>query len=64
MKLLSNNRQVSGLPKGRKTRKVPLPDSVANAITAYMKAYHPREVTLPWMVVDGKPTTTTLLLTT
>lgn len=64
VKLFSNNRQVFGLPKGRKTRKVPLPDSVANAITTYMKAYPPREVTLPWMVVDGKPTTTTLLLTT
>lgn len=63
VKLFSNNRQVFGLPKGRKTRKVPLPDAVRDAITAYMTAYPPREVALPWMVVDGKSTTVSLLLT-
>lgn len=63
VKLFSNNRQVFGLPKNRKTRKVPLPEAVQDAITAYMTAYPPVEVTLPWMVVDGKPTTVSLLLT-
>lgn len=59
----SNNRQVLGLAKGRKTQKVPLPEAVSDAITAYMTAYPPRDVTLPWMGVDGKPTTVSLLLT-
>ena len=64
VKLFSSNRQVFGLPKGRKTRKVPLPDAVADAITAYMTAHPPVEVTRPWMTLDGKPTTVSLLLTT
>ncbi|WP_318240804.1 site-specific integrase [Janibacter melonis] len=64
VKLFSSNRQVFGLPKGRKTRKVPLPDAVADAITAYMTAHPPVEVTRPWMTIDGKPTTVSLLLTT
>lgn len=42
---------------------VPLPEAVQDAIIAYMTAYPPKEVTLPWMVVDGKPTTVSLLLT-
>lgn len=63
VKLFSSNRQVFGLPKGRKTRKVPLPGAVADAITAHMTTYPPLEVTLPWMVIDGKPTTASLLMT-
>jgi integrase len=63
VKLFSGNRQVFGLPKGRKTRTVPLPDAVADAITAHVTAHPPVNVTLPWMVVDGKPTTVPLLLT-
>lgn len=63
VKLFSSNRQAFGLPKGRKTRKVPLPEAVQDAITAYMTAHPPAEVTLPWMVIDGKPTTVPLLLT-
>lgn len=63
VKFFSNNRKVFALPKGRKTRKAPLPDAVRDAIAAYMTAYPPREVTLPWIVVGGKPTTVSLLLT-
>lgn len=64
VKLFSSNRQVFGLPKGRKTRKVPLPDAVADAITVYMTAHPPVEVTRSWMTLDGKPTTVSLLLAT
>lgn len=63
VKLLSNNRQIFGLPKYRKTRKVPLPGAVQEAITAYMTAHPPLEVTLPWMKLDGKANIASLLLT-
>ena len=63
VKLFAGNRQVFGLPKGRKTRRVPLPEAVAVAITAHMTARPPVEVTLPWTVRDGKPTTVSLILT-
>ena len=63
VKLFAGNRQVFGLPKGRKTRRVPLPEAVAVAITAHMTARPPVEVTLPWTVRDGKPMTVSLILT-
>ncbi len=63
VKLFGGNAQVFGLPKGRKVRKVPLSDAVLEAITVYMTAYPPHAVTLPWNVLDGKPTTVELLLT-
>ena len=56
------NKQMFGLPKGRKVREVPLPDAVLEAINAHMTAYPPIEVTLPWERSDGKPTTFTLIL--
>ena len=59
---LVGNKQMFGLPKGRKVRDVPLPDAVLGAINAHMTAYPPIEVTLPWERTDGKPTTFTLLL--
>ena len=62
MKLFGGNVQVFGLPKGRKTRKVPLPDGVLEAINAQMTKFPPVEVTLPWMVRDGKATAVPLLL--
>ena len=64
IKVFGGNVLVFGLPKGRKTRKVPLPDGVLEAITRHMTQDPPREVTLPWMVPDGKATTASLLLTT
>ncbi len=41
-----------------------LPDGVLEAVTLHMTQFPPVEVTLPWMVRDGKPTTVSLLLTT
>jgi len=59
---LLGNKQMFGLPKGRKVREVPLPDAVLEAINAHMTAYPPIDVTLPWERSDGKPTTFTLIL--
>jgi integrase len=59
---LVGNKQMFGLPKGRKVRDVPLPDAVLEAINAHMTAYPPIEVTLPWDRTDGKPATFSLLL--
>lgn len=64
VKLRANNKQLFGLPKGRKTRRVPLPDSVLDAINEHMTRYPPREVTLPWDRLDGPYETFSLLLTT
>ncbi|MDQ6527400.1 site-specific integrase [Nocardioides sp. LHD-245] len=64
VKLRASNKQLFGLPKGRKTRCVPLPDSVLDAINEHMTRYPPREVTLPWDRLDGPERTFTLLLTT
>lgn len=64
VKLRASNKQLFGLPKGRKTRRVPLPDSVLDAINEHMTRYPPREVTLPWDRLDGPERTFTLLLTT
>lgn len=64
VKLRASNKQLFGLPKGRKTRRVPLPDSVLDAINEHMTRYPPREVTLPWDRLDGTERTFTLLLTT
>lgn len=59
---LLGNKQMFGLPKGRKVREVPLPDAVLEAINAHMTSYPPIDVTLPWERSDGKPTTFTLIL--
>jgi integrase len=57
------SRLVFALPKGRKTRTVPLPESVALEAAAHVSAYPPRHVTLPWEHPDGRPVTAPLLLT-
>jgi integrase len=50
-------RQVFALPKGGKTRTVPLPESVARALEAHIAQHPPAAVTLPWRSVDGSPAT-------
>lgn len=62
VKVLSNNRLLFSLPKGGKTRKVPLPGVVHEAITAHMTKRPPADVTLPWVSRDGKEVTMPLLL--
>lgn len=64
VKVLSGNRLVFGLPKGNKTRKVPLPATLCDLLAGHLAVQPARAVTLPWGDVDGKPTTASLVLTT
>lgn len=57
-------KRVFALPKGGRTREVPLPPSVAVALAAHMKAYPPKAVTLPWRTPTGEATTVRLFFTT
>jgi integrase len=52
------------LPKGRKKRDVPLPESVAQRLAEHVKKYPPVDVTLPWGSSTGELTTVRLYLTT
>lgn len=56
-------KHVYALPKHRRTRTVGLPADVAMLLSAYIKAFPPADVTLPWDEVDGEPVTARLLLT-
>ncbi len=56
-------RPVFALPKGRKVRKVPLPESVKDALAAHLAGFPAKAVTLPWEESDGKPTEVRLTLT-
>jgi integrase len=64
VKVYAGNRQAFALPKGRKARRVPLPDSVRDDLAAYLTRFPARAVTLPWEHPDGKPRTVPLLVTT
>ncbi|MCX5407139.1 site-specific integrase [Streptomyces sp. NBC_00335] len=50
-------------PKRGKVRDVPLPKTVAHALTEHMRRFPPAKVTLPWLTPDGPPLTKTLLFT-
>jgi integrase len=58
-----NNKLVFCLPKGEKTRDVPLSDRVLAELDAYQEMFPPVSVTLPWEEPDGQPTTVTLIMT-
>jgi len=59
------SRLVFDLPKNDKDRQTPLPDSVAKAIKAHMKAIPPVPVTLPWEdPFTGEPVSVPLVFTT
>jgi integrase len=64
IKVFAGNKLVFALPKGRKTRDVPLPEGVLDAINRHMTAFPPVDVTLPWETPAGKPVTTSLVMTT
>jgi integrase len=51
-----HNKLVYALPKGEKTRDVPLPRHLAERLTAHIAAFPPKKVTLPWGNPD-KPAT-------
>ena len=63
VKLTSDGRPYFALPKGCKTRTLPLPRSVRDALAAYLTRYPARTVTLPWDRPDGEPVTVALVMT-
>lgn len=60
---LYNSHPYLAPPKGRKTRSIPLPTVVAEALKAYLTGFPSREITLPWDKPDGSNQTVPLLLT-
>ena len=58
----ASNRQVFALPKGRKTRTVPLPESVKDELAAHLTRYPAKRVSLPWETIDGDPVEVPLVL--
>jgi integrase len=55
--------RVFALPKGEKTRDVPLAGQVGLALSSHIADYPPVNVTLPWETPDGKPRAARLLFT-
>lgn len=51
-----------GPPKGGRARDVPLPQSVAAALSRHTERYPPLAVTLPWRSPAGPPTTAPLIV--
>jgi integrase len=64
VKMFANGKQVFALPKGNKTRSVPLPDIVRDELAAHLALWPPRAVTLPWRALDAEPIAVPLVLTT
>lgn len=57
------NRVVFALPKGRRTREVPLPKSVTLELAAHLQRLPALRVELPWETPAGDPTAAALILT-
>jgi integrase len=64
VKVMSSNKLIFALPKGRKTRTVPLPSSVRDALAAHLANHPAQTVTLPYETKDGRPRSVPLILTT
>jgi integrase len=60
---LIRGRPVFAPPKCDKERDTPLPESVADALRAHMKAHAPVKVTLPWKALSGPLVTHSLIFT-
>jgi integrase len=64
VKLTARNQPYFALPKGRKTRTVPMPNSVRAALLSHLEHFPARLVTLPWDGPTGPLTSVALILTT
>lgn len=64
VKLLGNNRQLFGLPKGNKTRTVPLPATVRDLLAAHLAQHPSADVSLPWRELEADSTSVPLILST
>jgi integrase len=58
------NRPLFKLPKGRKTRNVPISRGLLEAIDDYMETYPPVTITLPWGKTTSDPISVRLLIVT
>jgi integrase len=56
------NRSLLKLPKGRKTRRVPLSRGLLDSIDDYMDAHPPVTITLPWGKTNAEPISVRLLV--
>lgn len=54
VRILAGNKLVFAPPKGRKSRTVPLPVSVAEELSAHLKAFPPARVELPWLTPESE----------
>lgn len=63
VKVTSTNRLIFALPKGRKTRSIPLPASVRDELAAHLAAFPARTVSLPWATPESTQRTVSLILT-
>lgn len=59
---LVQGRPVFALPKGGKTREVPIGSALLHQLDRYAERFQPVPVTLPWAHLGGKPTTANLLM--
>ncbi|GAA1142548.1 tyrosine-type recombinase/integrase [Ornithinicoccus hortensis] len=65
VKILAGNKLVFSLPKGRKTRTVPLPKTVADELSSYLARFRAMPVELPWRTLNsGESVRVPLVLTT
>jgi integrase len=60
---LLNGHPVYAPPKSGREREVPLPETVAVALSEHIRRFPSVEVTLPWVDRDGPPTARTLVFT-
>jgi integrase len=63
VKLSASNQPYFALPKGRKTRTVPIPSAVSDELNAYLADFPARTASLPWGRPDGEPVAMPLILT-
>jgi len=63
VKVYPDNQLIFALPKGQKTREVPLPSVVADELAAHLQRFRPTGVTLPYKTRTGAPHTAQLILT-
>ncbi len=65
VRILAGNKLVFAPPKGRKTRTVPLPSSVAAEVNPHLAKFPPVRVSLPWLTAEtAEHVTVPLVLTT
>lgn len=63
VKVYPDNRLIFDLPKGGKTREVPLPEIVADELAAHIQQFRPVTVSLPYATKAGPQTSVPLILT-